>query len=47
VVVSDDAHNGAMTAICQRHGLTYAAVAERPKGHFYPGSLLAAGRRAP
>ncbi len=42
VLVSDDAHNGAMAAVCERHGLTYAEVAERPKGHFYPGSRLAA-----
>ncbi len=47
VLVSDDAHNGAMAAVCQRHGLSYSQVAERPLRHFYPGALLAAGRRSP
>jgi hypothetical protein len=46
VLVSDDAHTGAMAAVCERHGLVYSEVAERPSGHFYPGALLAAGRRA-
>jgi hypothetical protein len=45
VLVSDDAHSGAMAAVCKRHGLTYHEVAERPARHFYPGSLLAAGSR--
>lgn len=47
VLVSDDAHNGALASVCQTHGLSYHEVAERPVGHFYPGSLLAAGRRPP
>ncbi len=45
VLVSDDAHSGAMAVVCERHGLRYMEVAERPRGHFYPGSRLAAGRR--
>ncbi|MGI8506942.1 MAG: class I SAM-dependent methyltransferase [Solirubrobacteraceae bacterium] len=47
VLLSDDAHNGAMAAVCERHGLAYREVAERPLRHFYPGALLAAGRREP
>ena len=44
-LVSDDADSGAMVVVCERHGLRYMEVAERPKGDFYPGSRLAAGRR--
>jgi hypothetical protein len=47
VLVSDDAHNGAMSALCAHHGLEYHEVAEHPLGHFYPGSLLAAAQPAP
>jgi hypothetical protein len=47
VLVSDDAHNGAMSALCAHHGLEYHELAERPRDHFYPGSLLAAARPAP
>jgi hypothetical protein len=47
VLVSDDAHTGAMAELCERHGLVYSEVVERPARHFYPGAMLAAGRRAP
>lgn len=46
VLLSDDAHTGAMAAVCERHGLVYSEVGERPVDHFYPGAVLAAGRRA-
>lgn len=39
VLVSDNAHGGtAFRDFCERHGLDFSVVLERPRNHFYPGA---------
>jgi hypothetical protein len=46
VLLSDDAQvTGALRRLCQQRGLEYNEFQELPVGHFYPGAVLAAGRR--
>lgn len=44
ILVSDDAQmTGALAGVCTAAGLSYHEFAERPRDHFYPGSVLGAG----
>jgi predicted O-methyltransferase YrrM len=46
LLVSDDAQvTRALSELCRRMGFAYFEFQELPVGHFYPGALLAAGRR--
>jgi predicted O-methyltransferase YrrM len=46
VLISDDAQvTRALRDLCQRMGFAYSEFQELPVGHFYPGAVLAAGRR--
>jgi hypothetical protein len=46
VLMSDDAQvTGALRSLCRERGLAYDEFQELPVGHFYPGAVLAAGRR--
>lgn len=45
VLVSDNAHvTTALRDLCAQRGLDYIEFREEPAGHFYPGSVMAAGR---
>jgi predicted O-methyltransferase YrrM len=45
VLVSDDAQvTRALAHLCQELGFEYSEFQELPRGHFYPGAVLAAGR---
>jgi hypothetical protein len=45
VLLSDDAQTThALSDLCRERGLAYFEFQERPAQHFYPGSVLAAGR---
>ncbi len=47
VLLSDDAQvTHALADLCRQSGLAYFEFQERPADHFYPGSVLAAGRSA-
>jgi predicted O-methyltransferase YrrM len=46
VLLSDDAQvTQALEGLCRERGLCYFTVQEVPLAHFYPGTLLGAGRR--
>jgi predicted O-methyltransferase YrrM len=46
VLLSDDAQvTQALAHVCRERGLAYFEFQEMPIGHFYPGAVLAAGRR--
>lgn len=46
VLLSDDAQTTqALPGVCSERALEYFAFTETPVGHFYPGSVLGAGRR--
>jgi hypothetical protein len=45
VLVSDNAHGTrALDDTCREFGLRYTEFQERPRGHFYPGGIVGAGR---
>jgi hypothetical protein len=47
ILLSDDAQTThALSDVCRERGLAYFEFHERPAQHFYPGSVLAAGRSA-
>ena len=47
VLVTDNAHvTRALADVCSASGLEYFEFRERPRGHFYPGGALGAGRSA-
>jgi hypothetical protein len=47
ILLSDDAQvTHALADLCRERGLAYFEFQEIPVGHFYPGAVLGAGRRA-
>jgi predicted O-methyltransferase YrrM len=46
ILLSDDAQvTHALEDLCRERGLRYLTVQEVPTGHFYPGTVLGAGRK--